>query len=634
VQTVVRAELPGMPEHEIEPLLDRVEHWLGDLERGLALVYRDPGPVRDRVLRLVARHYGDRPARLRRRDSRRLLEPDWFQRPDAIGYATYADRFAGNLAGVASRVDYLAELGVTYLHLMPLLQPRPAPNDGGYAVADYRSVRHDLGTVADLAALADALHDAGIALALDLVLNHVAREHAWAQAARDGDPRYRAYFHVFGDRTTPDAYEQTLPEVFPTLAPGSFTWDDDLAGWVWTTFNTWQWDLDWRNPDVLCEFVDIVGYLANLGVDCLRLDAVAFLWKRLGTDCQNQPEVHALTQVLRAAAHMIAPSLVFKAEAIVAPSQVVAYLGQGEHAGRVSDLAYDNSLMVQIWSALATRDARLLVQQRSRMPRKPVTTSWATYLRCHDDIGWAVEDVDAGALGWSGAAHRAFLADFYAGLTPGSWARGAHFQSNPATGDKRTSGTAASLAGLEDGLRREDPEAVDTALGRLFLAHAVVMGLGGLPLLYMGDELGLLNDHAFATDPAHSDDNRWMHRPRMPWDVAAERHDPAGVPGRVYAGIRRLTRVRSGLESLHAAVDAEVLATPNPAVFAALRVHPAGTLLQMYNVSEHWQPVSWHEVARHGLQRPYDVLNEAAVEPEHGTVVLPPYAAWWLVDHT
>lgn len=632
MQTVVRHELPGMPEHEIEPLLDRVERWLDDLERGLAAVYPDPVPVRDRVLRLVARHYRDRPARLRRRDSRRLLQPDWFQRPDAIGYATYADRFAGDLTGVASRVDYLAELGVTYLHLMPLLQPRAAPNDGGYAVADYRSVRHDLGTVTDLAVLADALHEAGIALTLDLVLNHVAREHAWAQAARGGDPRYRAYFHVFGDRTMPDAYEQTLPEVFPTFAPGSFTWDADLDGWVWTTFNTWQWDLDWGNPDVLCEFVDIIGYLANLGVDCLRLDAVAFLWKRLGTDCQNQPEVHALTQALRAAAHMIAPALVFKAEAIVAPSQVVAYLGLGEHAGRVSDLAYDNSLMVQIWSALATRDARLLVHQRSRMPRKPVTTSWATYLRCHDDIGWAIDDVDAGALGWSGPAHRAFLADFYAGVTPGSWARGAHFQSNPATGDRRTSGTAASLAGLEDGLQRGDADAVDAALGRLFLAHAIVMGLGGLPLLYMGDELGLLNDHAFAADPAHSDDNRWMHRPRMPWDVAADRHDSAGVPGRVYAGIRRLTLVRSGLESLHAAVDADVLATPNPAVFAALRVHPAGTLLQLYNVSEHWQPVAWHEVARHGLQRPYDVLNEAWVEPEHGTLVLPPYAAWWLVD--
>ena len=451
-------------------VLARWDRWGADLVRALAQVYPQPG-MAERVVGLIADGHAARSAALRARDRDRVLGPDWFQRPDAVGYAAYADRFAGTLNGVAQRVDYLRELGVTYLHLMPLLAPRPGENDGGYAVMDYARVRDDLGTMADLAALAETLHQNGISLTLDLVLNHVAAEHAWAVAARAGDPKYRDYFYVYPDRTEPDAYEESLPEVFPDFAPGNFTWDDDLASWVWTTFNSWQWDVNWSNPDVVCEFISIILNLANEGVDCLRLDAIAFVWKRLGTDCQNQPEVHAITQVMRAAARIAAPSLIFKAEAIVAPNQLVAYLGRGSHAGRVSDIAYHNSLMVQIWSALAARDARLMTVAMSRFSDIPTTTGWATYLRCHDDIGWAIDDDDCAAIGWNGWAHRGFLSDFYIGAHPASFAEGAAFQENPATGDRRISGSAASLAGLGTartaGQRR-------TAIDRVLLGYAMV----------------------------------------------------------------------------------------------------------------------------------------------------------------
>ncbi len=271
-----------------------------------------------------------------------------------FGYACYTERFADTLAGIPSRLPYLRDLGVTYLHLMPLLQPREGDNDGGYAVQDYRTVRADLGDVDDLRELTRTLRGHGVSLVLDLVLNHVAREHEWARRARAGESRYRDYFHVFADREMPNAYESTLPEVFPDFAPGNFTWDADLDAWVWTTFNEWQWDLNWANPDVLVELADVVLHLANLGVEVLRLDAIAFTWKRLGTNCQNQPEVHAVTQALRTVARIAAPALAFKAEAIVGPRDLVQYLGQGRHAGRVSDLAYHNSLMVQVWSMLAT----------------------------------------------------------------------------------------------------------------------------------------------------------------------------------------------------------------------------------------------------------------------------------------
>ncbi len=392
----------------------RLQEWAPDLVRTLERVYgaaAAPGVV-DRLVAIARAAHDDRPDELRELDARRLAEPDWFQRSSMLGYAAYADRFADTLRGVEDRVPYLRDLGVTYLHLMPLLTPRPAPNDGGYAVMDYRSVRPDLGDTDDLRALATTLRGEGISLCLDLVLNHVAREHKWAEAARAGDATRRDYFHVFDDRELPDAYEASLPEVFPDFAPGNFTWDDELAGWVWTTFNDYQWDVNWSNPAVLCEYADIILGLANLGVEVFRLDAIAFIWKRLGTASQNEPEVHELTRALRTVARIAAPAVLFKAEAIVAPSELPAYLGVGEHAGRVSDLAYHNGLMVQVWSMLASGDVRLASHALQRVPQPPSTTAWTTYVRCHDDIGWAISDEDAWAVGTDPAAHRRFLSDW------------------------------------------------------------------------------------------------------------------------------------------------------------------------------------------------------------------------------
>jgi len=631
--TVLARSLLGPEgEAEVDGFVDRLDRWLPDLVQGLGQVYDDP-QLLPRLIELMASARRQRPARLRELDRARLLRPDWLQLPSVIGYAAYADRFADDLQGVRRRVPYLRELGVTYLHLMPLLKPRPGPNDGGYAVMDYRAVRDDLGTMADLADLADTLHEQGMSLTLDLVLNHVAREHEWAERARAGEQKYRDYFHVFADRTGPDAYERTLPEVFPAFAPGNFTWDDALQGWVWTTFNVWQWDLNWSNPDVFAEFAEIILALANHGIDCLRLDAIAFLWKREGTDSQNQPEVHAIAQALRAITRIVAPATAFKAEAIVGPQQVVAYLGTGSHAGKVSDLAYHNSLMVQIWSALAARDGRMLVRALARFPAKPTTASWATYLRCHDDIGWAIDDDDAAAVGWHGGAHRSFLSDFYAGERPDSFARGEVFQANPATGDRRISGSAASLAGVEAALEDGDVQALDLAIARLLCAHAIVFGFGGPPLLFMGDELGLVNDRSYSEVPEHADDNRWLHRPRMPWDLAERRHDPASIEGRMFQGIVRLGRARASLDSLHASTETVMVETPNPSVLLAVRRPAAGLLVQVYNLSERPQRISSTEITRHGLPAlAWDQLSDRSVQLAESTLELPLYGAWWLTS--
>ncbi len=625
----------------------RLERWWPDVMSGLQ-VYAgrtDPDLLEARVLSLVERANQARRPALKALDEQRQLRPDWFQEPRMLGYVAYADRFAGTLKGVGERIGYLRELGVSYLHLMPLLEPRPGPDDGGYAVRDYRSVRADLGTVADLSDLADALHQNGIALTLDLVLNHVAQEHDWARAAARGEEPYRSFFHVFADRAQPDAYEATLPEVFPDFAPGSFSWHPEVVtvpgqdpqdpatgrgAWVWTTFNTFQWDLDWSNPDVFCAMLEVVLDLLNLGVDVLRLDAIAFIWKRLGTSCQNQPEVHDIVQALRAAVRIAAPGALFKAEAIVAPEDLPAYLGSGAHSGKVCDLAYHNSLMVQLWSGLAARDARLARRALAAAPPKPLTTSWTTYARCHDDIGWAISDTDAAALGVSGAAHRAFLSDFYSGAHPHSWARGAVFQVDPGTGSGRTSGTLASLAGLEAALAGHSPRMVDLALGRIFLLHAAIYGYGGIPLLYMGDELGQLNDHGYLADPSRATDNRWMHRPFFDEQAAGRRHDPGTIEGRVFAGVRHLARVRAGLPCLHAGVESVPVDLGCDAVLALLRRHPAGMLLQLYNLSPDWQGVTVAKVAALGLPRPWEHLSSFAPDAGSGSYALPPYAAWWL----
>ena len=604
-----------------DPFETAAARWRPDLIACLARVYGGAHAERvaDRLVAVARAGWAGRPDDLRDLDEQRLRDPDWFQRPSMLGYAAYADRFADTLAGVADRADHLAGLGVSYLHLMPLLTPRPAPNDGGYAVQDYRSVRPDLGTVDDLRALTTALRERGISLCLDLVLNHVAREHEWAAAARAGDPAKREYFHVYRDRTTPDAYEESLPEVFPDFAPGNFTWDDALAGWVWTTFNDYQWDVNWANPAVLCEYADIIVTLANLGVEVFRLDAIAFLWKRMGTACQNQPEVHDLTQALRIVARMACPAVLFKAEAIVGPADLPAYLGVGEHAGKVSDLAYHNSLMVHVWSMLAAGDTRLASRSLQRLPQPPSTTAWVTYVRCHDDIGWAIADEDAWAVGVDPFAHRRFLSEWYSGSFPGSWARGLVFQENRATGDRRISGSLASLAGLEAG----DPDAV----ARILLAHAIVLGFGGLPVLWMGDEIGLLNDLGWADDPAHAGDNRWVHRPRMPWPVPSDEHG-------LTAGLRDLLEVRRGLPHLHAASPTEVWDPRDPGVLLVVRRHPVGPLLAAYNVTGTDRWVAADVLHWLGLHTPglHEAISDHPPRLEDGAVRLAPYAAAWLLD--
>ena len=556
-------------------------------------------------------------------DEKRDAHPDWFLASNTVGYVCYVDRFARSLRGLETKLDYLAELGITYLHLMPLLQPREGENDGGYAVASYDEVDDRLGTMADLETLADSLRSRGISLCIDLVINHTASEHEWAVKAADGDPTYRAYYRIFPDRTEPDRYEQTLREVFPDFAPGNFSPLGDE--WVWTTFHEYQWDLNYENPDVFCEMLAVMCRLANRGVDVFRLDAVPFLWKRLGTDCENQPEAHALLRALRAFVSIAAPAVVFKAEAIVPPEQLVPYLGAGDPPTHECQIAYNNQLMVLLWSCLATRDGALATAALSRMVEAPAGTTWVTYVRCHDDIGWAVDDHDARSVGWSGGPHRAFLSQFYSGVFPGSFARGALFQHNPVTGDARISGSAASLCGIEAALESGSASDLTSALARLELVYAVVFSYGGIPLVYMGDELALRNDHQYLNDAALADDNRWMHRPVFHSSVADRRHQGGTIEARAFRQIAELARERAALSVLAGDVPVRVEQVADRRLFSFTRRNMHAAFTMIANFSDDF-------VAATGQGRAIRLANGAAIG-ESG-VMLPPLSYIWLLDDT
>lgn len=488
------------------------------------------------VVAEAAASWSARPLELKALDERREEDPEWFQSERMLGGVCYVDRYAGSLAGIREKIPYFQELGLTYLHLMPLFESPEGNSDGGYAVSSYRRVNPALGTMDELTELAAELRLAGISLVVDFIFNHTSNEHEWARKAVAGESGFEDFYLIFPDRTMPDAYEQTVREIFPDDHPGAFVQLED-GRWIWATFYHFQWDLNYANPAVFRAMAGEMLFLANRGVEILRMDAVAFIWKQLGTTCESLPEAHLLLQAFNEVLRMAAPSLLFKSEAIVHPDEVIQYISPGE-----CQISYNPLQMALTWEALATRDARLLQQALERRHALPNGTAWVNYVRSHDDIGWTFADEDAAELGIDGFGHRRFLNDFYVGRFPGTFARGVPFQENPKTGDARVTGTTASLAGIEAG----DAGGID----RVILAHAIAMSTGGIPLLYLGDEVAQLNDYGFRDDPETADDSRWVNRPPYPADRYAESADPTTTAGRVFSRLAELIRVRAATPEL------------------------------------------------------------------------------------
>jgi len=558
---------------------------------------------------------------LRALDAARERKPDWFLDARLIGYCAYVDRFGGTLSGVVERVDYLRELGVGYLHLLPFLRAREGDSDGGFAVADFGAVEPVLGDMDDLQSLAIRLRQAGISLCADMVLNHVADTHAWAQGARAGDPALRAYFHVYPDRELPDRYEQTVAEVFPQNAPGNFTWVEAMSGWVWTTFYPYQWDLNYGHPPVFAAIATALLELANRGVEIFRLDSAPFLWKRLGSSCTNQPEVHTLLSALRAVTALVTPAVLLQAEAVMPSAQVVRYFGACEDVGQECHLAYHSGLMAAAWVGLAEGNAQLVHGQIADTPAMPAQAGWVSYVRCHDDIVWAVLRPDVEQLGGNFHTRIGHAAAFLEGRVAGSYAHGAAFQSADEDAVHGTNGMAASLVGLIEG------NGVDTnalARRRLALLYGLAFFVGAIPLIYMGDELGQPNSH----DPRDREllalDGRWLQRPRFDTARLAGRADNGTPAGMAWSLLRQLAQARG-----QACFDPHAPVLALPCDDARLLLLGRGDRLRAaFNFSGERIELERTQLASgDGWQT---LCGSDATWPAHGPLVLQPWSMLWI----
>jgi amylosucrase len=556
--------------------------------------------------------WDERPEGLKQTDAMREKNSDWFQSERMLGAVCYVDLFAGDLQGLEAQIPYLQELGLTYLHLMPPYKVPEPHNDGGYAVSSYREIKPSLGTMADLKKLTRKLREAGISLVLDFVFNHTSDEHEWAVAAKASDPTYRDYYYLYDDRTLPDQYERTVREIFPDEHPGAFTQLED-GRWVWTTFHHYQWDLNYSNPEVFIAMGREMLHIANLGVDFLRMDAVAFVWKRLGTPCENLPEAHHLLRAYNALARIAAPSLLFKSEAIVHPDDVVGYIAPTE-----CQVAYNPLQMALLWNSLATRDVKLLQLALQERHALPPGTAWVNYVRSHDDIGWTFADEDAIRLGVKGFDHREFLNRFFVNRFEGSFARGVPFQDNPSTGDCRISGTAASLCGME----QNDPHAV----ARVLLLYGVALSSGGIPLIYLGDEVGTTNDYSYTGQPGKADDSRWVHRPARDAARYAQRNQLSTDAGRMFQGLKKLIALRQQLPALGGG-QLTPFWTRNDAVLGYLRGQGSGRVLLLSNFSEYVQTVGAALLQSLPMQAT-DLVSGLGFDLRGGVTLLPYQQVW------
>lgn len=588
------------------------------------------------LVSVLATRYIARPSSLKILDVSRERDHHWFLGQEWVGMALYLDGFAGDLAGLAGKLPYLQELGVNMVHVMPILECPAGASDGGYAVSDFRNIDARAGSLEDLESLAAELRRRGMLLTLDVVVNHTSDQHEWARRARQGEQAYRDYYYIFDDRDIPDLFEETMPEIFPETSPGNFTLDPTTNKWVMTVFNSYQWDLNYSNPRVFIEMLDILLYWANKGADILRLDAVAFLWKKIGTTSQNEHEAHLILQLFKDCCQVTAPGVLFIAEAIVAPVEIIKYFGEDAVIAKECEIAYNATFMALLWDAIATKNARLLNEGISSLPQKLDRATWLNYVRCHDDIGLGFDDADIRAVGYEPTAHRRFLVDYFTGAYDDSPARGRPFGRNEKTGDARISGSLASLVGLETALQLGDETAVQARIDQILLLHSLIMAFGGIPLVYYGDELGTLNNNEYVNDNQKVADNRWLHRPAYDWDRAELRHQRGSVEQRIFDGLRNMISTRKTLVALADFNNRELIDVGNPHLFVFTRTNPAiaqDSVLVVANFNdkpEQFDLLDMRNRGRFGFGELRDALSGASPARFNDQLVIPAFGSYWL----
>ncbi|MEI8141833.1 MAG: alpha-amylase family protein [Chitinophagia bacterium] len=554
------------------------------------------------LLVTLIQQYKERADILLKKDAQKSKLGHWYLSNEITGMSLYVDRFSDNLQGVKKRLDYFKELGVNFLHLMPIFESPEGESDGGYAVSDFRKVASRFGNLQDLQNLIADMNAADMYLMLDIVLNHTSHHHEWAQKAKAGDPYYQDFYYFYDDRSIPNQLDQTMPEIFPESSPGSFSYVPELNKWVMTVFHHYQWDLNFSNPAVLVAMMDTILFYANLGVDILRIDAPAFIWKELGTGCQNLPKAHTLLRLIKQCTQVASPGMALLGEAIVAPKEIIKYFGTEDYVANECDVAYNATQMALQWDALATGDTRIMLTAQHDILQKPFGCTWISYTRCHDDIGLGYDDEIIASVGFNPYHHRTYLKNYYSGNHDGSFAAGALFSVNPKTNDARISGSLASLCGLEKALDWNNAGEIENALRKIILMQAHTMFMGGIPMLYYGDEVAYTNDYSYLNDPGKSYDNRWMHRPMIDWNKNDQRKKEGSFEYRIFNATKQLIQIRKALPILSDLKNITWMTPHNIHVAGFVRTFEDKKLYCLFNYQAADSYVTWYTFKEHGLR--------------------------------
>ena len=594
--------------------------------RWLYMELYDNGSMFYELMTRLYAFYRERADSLKEIDRKREADPNWYRRNDLLGMMLYIDNFGGTLRGVGEKLSYLEKSGVNYIHLMPFLETVPGRSDGGYAVKDFRKVQPQLGTMEDLEALTRACHEKGIQVCMDFVMNHTSEDHEWAARARRGEGEYMSRYFFFDSPQIPEQYEKTLPQVFPTTAPGNFTWLPECGHYVMTTFYPYQWDLNYGSPRVFNEMMANFLYLVNRGIDVLRIDAVPYIWKELGTSCRNLKQVHTIVRMMRMICEIVCPSVLLLGEVVMEPAKVVPYFGTVEKPE--CHMLYNVTTMATTWHTVATQDTTLLREQLGKVFALPKQYVFQNYLRCHDDIGWGLDYDSLSRFGIEERAHKAYLNDYFRGLRGLSDSRGELYNEDPVTGDARLCGTTASLCGLQSALERGEEAAAAHAIRAVVMLHAYMFMQSGIPVLYSGDEIGQCNDDGYRFDPNKAADSRYLHRGKMDWEAAARAEKPGTPENRIFTALSRLEAIRAQEKAFSCDADAEVLATGDTAILGIVRSLDGEQLVGLFNFSD--SPKAAHAVRSDSLYR--DLLTGEAFPINQITV--PGKGFFWLKrDH-
>ncbi|MGB5170924.1 MAG: amylosucrase [Eudoraea sp.] len=587
-----------------------------------------------KLMKLISKLFKTRPSSLKKLDLERLKNHDWYQSQQIVAMQLYVDRFNNNLKGLKTKLTYLENLGINLLHIMPINTRPNGANDGGYAVNSYTEISKEYGSKKDLLSLIEEMHSKQMYLMMDFVVNHTSDEFIWAEKAKKGEEKYQSYYYTFPNREIPDAYEQSLPEVFPESAPGNFTFNKEMNKWVMTVFNNYQWDLNYRNPEVFMAMLTNLVSLANYGVDVVRFDALAFLWKKLGSNSQNLPEAHNLISLFRMCLQTIAPGVIFLAEAIVSPKEIIKYFGEDNKKGNECEIAYNATLMALLWNSIATKKTSLLYKSLINLPSKPKEGTWINYIRCHDDIGLGFEDKYIYEIGWDAYLHRKFLLDYYSKGIDWSPAVGEIFMFNPKNGDGRITGSAASLLGLERGIKENDSDVIEKAVKKIVLLHSIILSFGGIPMLYAGDEIGTLNDYSFLNDPGKKDDSRWLNRPMQNWALIENIDSEESPQTQIYKSISQLIAIRKNTSVFADRNNLRIHSNPNPHLFIYERTsEKERNILIICNFDEHAQIIESGQIESLGYSAKnerLDLVTGKNIRQNSALIELLPFQFIWL----